>query len=76
MAIDDAIDAAPGGATDPGGRGVQAGADMRALPITPLLLGLLLGCPSSGDSNPATLWLANDMVETRVKLVDVEPEPF
>jgi hypothetical protein len=51
---------------------------MKAIPITPLLLGLLAlpGCPSSGESNPPQLWLANDMVETRVKLVDVEPEPF
>ena len=50
---------------------------MKAIPITPLLLGLLAGCPGpSGESNPATLWLVNDMVETRVKLTDVEPDPF
>jgi hypothetical protein len=52
---------------------------MRALPITPLLLGLLVpGCPSSGpgDGNPKVLWLATDMTETRVKLVDTEPAPF
>jgi hypothetical protein len=54
---------------------------MKPSPITPLLLGLLVlpGCPSSpssGNSNPKELWLATDMVETRVKLVDAEPEPF
>jgi hypothetical protein len=49
---------------------------MKAISITPLLLGVLAGCPSSGGSNPRQLWLANDMVETRVKLVDVEPDPF
>jgi hypothetical protein len=50
---------------------------MRALPITPLLLGLvaLSGCPSS-DGNPSVLWLATDVVETRVKLVASEPPPF
>lgn len=63
---------------------------MRALPITPLLLGFLVpGCsgPSKaprdadpGDSGPASnpkvLWLASDMTETRVKLVESEPPPF
>jgi hypothetical protein len=52
---------------------------MKPSTITPLLLGLLAlpGCPSSGgDGNPKVLWLASDMVETRVKLVDVEPDPF
>jgi len=52
---------------------------MRALPITPLLLGLLVsGCPSSGpsDGNPKTLWLATDLTETRVKLIPSEPDPF
>ena len=51
--------------------------------ITPFLLGLvalagLPGCPSSGPSsgNPKVLWLAPDMAETRVKLVDTEPAPF
>jgi len=47
--------------------------------IGPVFLGLLVGCGGgggSGDTNPATLWLANDMVETRVKLVDAEPPPF
>jgi hypothetical protein len=47
-------------------------------PVTPLLLGLLVlpGCPSPSDGNPKVLWLAPDMAETRVKLVDAEPEPF
>jgi hypothetical protein len=51
---------------------------MRALPITPLLLGLLVpGCPSSSPSgNPRTLWLATDLAETHVKLIPSEPEPF
>lgn len=50
---------------------------MKPSPITPLLLGLLVlpGCPSS-DGNPRVLWLATDVVETRVKLVEAEPEPF
>jgi hypothetical protein len=50
---------------------------MKPISITPLLLGILAGCPSSsGERNPPQLWLANDQVETRVKLVDVEPHPF
>lgn len=53
---------------------------MKAQAITPLLLGLLVcaACPSDPGSpgNPATLWLAPDMVETRVKLVGKEPDPF
>jgi hypothetical protein len=53
---------------------------MRRPPITPLLLGLLVlpGCPSPNpsDGNPKVLWLAPDMAETRVKLVDSEPDPF
>jgi hypothetical protein len=52
---------------------------MRALPITPLLLGLLVaGCPSSspGDGNPKALWLATDLGETHVKLIPSEPDPF
>jgi len=47
--------------------------------IVPCALGVAFGaCGSSGNtaSNPATLWLANDMVETRVKLVETEPPPF
>ena len=42
---------------------------------TPLLLGLLMpGCPS--DGNPHKVWLAPDQMETRVKLIDHEPDPF
>ncbi len=47
---------------------------MRLFVWTPLLLGLLPGCPS--DGNPKSLWLAPDMAETRVKLIDHEPDPF
>ncbi len=39
-----------------------------------LLLPFLAACPS--DGNPRTLWLAPDMAETRVKLIDHEPDPF
>jgi len=55
---------------------------MKRTPITPLLLGMLVGCggsgssPDSGSSNPRTLYLAPDMAETRVKLTDTEPGPF
>jgi hypothetical protein len=54
---------------------------VKPLPISPLLLGLvalsgLPGCPGSSDTNPRVLWLAPDMAETRVKLVDTEPPPF
>jgi hypothetical protein len=37
------------------------------------LLAALTGCP---DQNPHQLWLAPDMAETRVKLIDHEPDPF
>ena len=54
---------------------------MRTLPITSLLLGLLVpGCSGSdggsGNRNPKVLWLATDVTETRVKLIDTEPGPF
>jgi hypothetical protein len=49
---------------------------MKPNPITPLLLGLLLPACPSDPANPKVLWLALDMVETRVKLVDQEPIPF
>ena len=50
---------------------------MKAPVWTPLLLGLLVpACPSSDGKNPSQLWLANDMVETKVKLIDHEPDPF
>ncbi len=42
----------------------------------PLLL-ILTGCPDSGGSgNAAVLWLAPDMSETRVKLIEAEPPPY
>ena len=46
--------------------------------IAVLFGGLLVlpGCPSPSDGNPKVLWLAPDMAETRVKLVDSEPPPF
>lgn len=47
--------------------------------IGPLLLGVLAlsGCPDDGGpGNPKVLWLAPDMAETRVKLVEAEPGRF
>ena len=38
-----------------------------------LLLPLLAGCPSDGK-NPPELWLAPNMAETAVKLIDHEPD--
>ena len=38
-------------------------------------LGASAGCPGPAE-NPARLWLAPDMMETRVKLIDHEPNPF
>ncbi len=52
---------------------------MKPTTLTPLLLGLLVSsCGDDGGStgNPAMLWLAPDMMETRVKLIDHEPTPF
>lgn len=40
------------------------------------LLVVLTACPSTNDGNPSVLWLAPDMAETRVKLVDSEPPPY
>lgn len=43
----------------------------------PLVLLALAACPGDDTSgNPDTLWLAPDMAETAVKLVDKEPTPF
>jgi hypothetical protein len=42
--------------------------------FTPLALLVVAGCPS--DSNAPVLFLAPDMAETRVKLVESEPTPF
>ena len=39
------------------------------------LIVLLAGCPGP-EGNPKVLWLAPDMAETAVKLVDTEPPPF
>lgn len=39
-----------------------------------LFLVMLAACPGGG--NPETLWLAPDMSETRVKLVEDEPGPY
>ena len=41
-----------------------------------LLLLVLAACPGDDESNPSTLWLAPNMSETQVKLVDSEPRPF
>jgi hypothetical protein len=53
---------------------------MKPSPITPLLLGLLVlpGCPSADSTtdNPGTLYLAPGVLETQIKLIDHEPEPF
>lgn len=40
-----------------------------------VLLLLAAGCPSD-PGNPKVLWLAPDMAETAVKLIDHEPPPF
>jgi len=42
----------------------------------PLLLLVLAGCPDDGDKNAATLWLALDGSETRLRLVESEPPPY
>lgn len=39
------------------------------------LVSLATGCPDS-NQNPRVLWLAPDGSETRVHLVDQEPDPF
>ena len=45
--------------------------------LTPFVLFAIAGCGGGGsDTNPATLWLSNDQVETEVKLIDHEPPPF
>jgi hypothetical protein len=43
-----------------------------------LVLPLAAGCGDDGRpaGNPATLFLASDMGETHVKLIDHEPPPF
>ena len=46
---------------------------MRAL--APLVIVALAGCPGD-DGNASVLWLSPDMVETRVKLAEEEPDPW
>ena len=41
-----------------------------------LLALLLAGCPSEPSGNPGTLWLGPYQSETRVELVDHEPDPY
>ena len=43
--------------------------------LAPLLLAALAACPGD-DGNAPVLWLAPDMVETRVKLAEEEPDPY
>jgi hypothetical protein len=40
--------------------------------------GVLAACgdSSDGDKNPSVLWLALDGSETRVRLVDKQPQPY
>ena len=40
------------------------------------LLATVAGCPESSHDNPAVLWLAPFMSETRVQLVESEPSPY
>ena len=42
----------------------------------PLLVVALAACPGDDDGNPSTLWLAPNMSETAVTLVDKEPGPY
>ena len=48
----------------------------RALAALGLGLVALTGCPSNDGGNPPVLWLAPDMLEIHVKLVESEPPPF
>ena len=41
----------------------------------PLCLLALAACPGD-DGNPGRLWIAPDMRETKLHLVDKEPDPF
>ena len=41
----------------------------------PALVVLVAGCPSPSGNAPV-LWLAPDMAETHVKLVEDEPSPY
>lgn len=44
--------------------------------VVPLCLLALAACPGDDDGNPPTLWIAPDMKETKLKLIDHEPKPF
>ena len=48
---------------------------MRHAPLA-LAAVLAASCGPGDPTNPKVLWLATDMVETEVKLVDTEPNPF
>ncbi|MBX3162252.1 MAG: hypothetical protein KF773_40180 [Deltaproteobacteria bacterium] len=48
---------------------------MSRAPVALAALLYVTGCPA-GDANPERVWLATDVVETRVKLIDYEPPPF
>lgn len=44
--------------------------------LASLLLVALAGCPDDGDTNGETLWLALDGSETKLHLVESEPDEF
>jgi type IV pilus biogenesis protein CpaD/CtpE len=45
--------------------------------LASLALGLVSGCgDNDSHTNGAVLWLAPDQAETRVKLVEDEPNPY
>jgi len=45
--------------------------------VFPLCLLALAACSGDdGGGNPGRLWIAPDMRETAIKLVDKEPDPF
>lgn len=41
-----------------------------------LVLATLAGCPTDPEKNAATLYIAPDGVETRLRLVEDRPPPF
>jgi hypothetical protein len=49
---------------------------VRLAPLLALGLLPLAGCPGDDGVNAATLWLAPDGAETRVRLVEDRPPPF
>jgi hypothetical protein len=50
----------------------------KTISIAAPFLAVFAGCGGGGSAPdaPKVLYLANDMVETAVKLVDTEPAPF